>query len=307
MEVMLHLIATWGLLVVFASVLLDQGGIPVPAYPLIIVTTAVAIHNDESTFAIFLVATLAAVLADWAWFLGGRRFGNTLVRLMCKLSLSPDSCVMRTRGVYGRWGPASLIVAKFVPGFAAVATTLAGQTGTKTRTFLFYDAIGAALWAGGAVVLGIVFEDAVEDVLLALENLGHLAVPVLLGLIAAFIAWKWWRRRRFLRALRMARISPAELDALIASGSSPLILDVRDATQRENTGWIPGAMLVRTPDEAHPSPQGEVIVYCDCPNEISAAVLAHALRARGFHKVRPLAGGFDAWRAEGRAIEGGLS
>jgi 3-mercaptopyruvate sulfurtransferase SseA len=66
-------------------------------------------------------------------------------------------------------------------------------------------------------------------------------------------------------------------------------------------------MLVRTPDEAHPSPLGEVIVYCDCPNEISAAVLAHALRARGFRKVRPLAGGFDAWRAEGRAVEGGLS
>jgi membrane protein DedA with SNARE-associated domain/rhodanese-related sulfurtransferase len=305
MDAMLQLIATWGLLVVFASVLLDQGGIPVPAYPLVIVTTAVAVHHGESTFAIFLVATLAAVLADWAWFLGGRRFGNTLVRLMCKLSLSPDSCVMRTRGVYGRWGPASLIVAKFVPGFAAVATTLAGQTGTKTRTFLFFDAIGAALWAGGAVLLGIVFEDAVEDVLNALENTGHFALPVVLGLIIAFVAWKWWRRQRFLRALRMARISPAELDALIASGSSPLILDVREKGQHDSTGWIPGAMLVRTPDEAQAPPHGEVIVYCDCPNEISAAVLAHALKARGFRHVRPLAGGFEAWRAEGRAVEGG--
>ena len=305
MDAMLQLIAAWGLLVVFAAVLLDQGGIPVPAYPLVIVTTAVAVHHDESTFAIFVVATGAAVLADWAWFLGGRKFGNTLVRLMCKLSLSPDSCVMRTRGVYGRWGPASLVVAKFVPGFAAVATTLAGQTGTKTRTFLLYDGLGAALWAGGAVVLGIVFEDAVEDVLRALEDLGTHAVPVLLGLVLAFVAWKWWRRQRFLRALRMARISPAELDALIASGSSPLILDVRDAMQRESTGWIPGALLVHTPDEAHAPAHGEVVVYCDCPNEVSAAVLAHALRARGFRKVRPLAGGFDAWRAEGRAVEGG--
>jgi rhodanese-related sulfurtransferase len=224
---------------------------------------------------------------------------------MCKLSLSPDSCVMRTRGIYARYGVASLIVAKFVPGFAAVATTLAGETGTKTRTFLFYDTIGAALWAGGAVLLGILFHDAVEDVLTWLEQLGHFALPVLIGLIGLFIAYKWWRRQSFLRALRMARISPDELGARIEAGNAPLIFDVRAAIDRDRTGWIPGALFVAMPDDARAHVQDEVVVYCDCPNEISAAVLAHALRARGFRKVRPLAGGFDAWRAQGRAIEGG--
>lgn len=306
MDAMLQLIATYGLLVVFVSVLIDQGGIPVPAYPLIIVTTAVAVQHGESTFWIFVVATVAAVIADWAWFQGGRRLGNRLVRLMCKLSLSPDSCVMRTRGIYARWGVASLIVAKFLPGFAAVATTLAGETGTKTRTFLFYDGIGAALWSGGAVLLGILFNDAVEDVLQWLEQLGHFALPVLLALIVLFVAWKWWRRRSFLQALRMARISPAELGARIDAGEAPLILDVRSAHDRDRTGWIPGALFVALPDEAVAPAHDEVVVYCDCPNEVSAAVLAHALQARGFRRVRPLAGGFAAWEAEGRAVERGV-
>jgi rhodanese-related sulfurtransferase len=214
---------------------------------------------------------------------------------------------MKTRGIYARWGIGSLVVAKFVPGFAAVATILAGQSGTPTRKFLFYDGIGAMLWAAGAVVLGIVFRDAVADVLSSFEQLGHLALPLLAALLAVFIGWKWIRRRRFLRELRMARISPAELGAMIDAGDAPLILDVRAEQHRDRTGWIPGALFISTPDETEPPPHEQVIVYCDCPNELSAAVVAHALKSRGFRNVRPLAGGFDAWRAEGRAVEGGLT
>lgn len=303
MDSLLHLIAVYGLVVVFVTVLLDQGGIPVPAYPAIIVTTALAVMDGKSVWPILAVATVAAVLADWVWFTGGRRFGNRIVRLMCRLSLSPDSCVIRTRGAFAKYGVASLIIAKFVPGFAAVATTLAGQSGTRTRTFLFFDGIGAALWAGGAVVLGVVFHDAVDDLLADLADLGHMALPALLAIIAAYIAWKWGRRQWFLRQLRMARVSSAELAQMIDSGNAPLILDVRAEADRRSTGWIPGAVFASTPEEAMAMPHQTVVVYCDCPNEVSAAVLALAIRKRGFRNVRPLAGGVSGWLAEGRAVE----
>ncbi|WP_227977761.1 DedA family protein [Arenimonas daejeonensis] len=148
MEALLALIATYGLLVVFVSVLLDQGGLPVPAYPAVIVTAALAVDRGESVLPILVVSTVAAVLADLLWFFGGRRFGVTLLRLMCRLSLSPDSCVTMTRDIYSRWGAPSLIGAKFVPGFAAVATTLAGENRTRVGIFLFYDTLGALLWSG---------------------------------------------------------------------------------------------------------------------------------------------------------------
>ena len=303
MDSLLHLITAYGLLVVFVTVLLDQGGIPVPAYPAIVVTTALAVTNDKSVWPNLAVATEAAVLADWAWFAGGRRWGNSLVRLVCKLSLSPDSCVMRTRGAFAKYGIASLIVAKFIPGFAAVATTLAGQSGTRTRTFLFFDGIGAALWAGGAVLLGVIFRNAVDDVLEAFADLGHMALPALLAVIAVYVAYKWWRRRSYVQQLHMARVSSAELARLIDSGNAPLILDVRPETDRLRTGWIPGAVFATTADEAMAVPHESVVVYCDCPNEISAAVLALAIQRRGFRNVRPLAGGVSGWLAEGRPVE----
>jgi len=302
MDTLLQLIATYGLLVVFVSVFLDQGGIPIPAYPPIIVTTAITVDAGHAWWPVLLVSALAAVLADWLWFLGGRRLGAKLVRLMCKLSLSPDSCVRTTRGVYARWGISSLAVAKFIPGFAAVATTLAGETGTSTRRFLVYDGIGALLWSGVAVALGVVFHHAVDRVLLQLEELGHYAIPVLLALLVAFVVWKWLRRRHFLYQLRMARISVDELHQLLEGEQPPLVLDVRSPDQRAASGWIPGAVFAFAPGDVDIQVQDEVVVYCDCPNEISAAVLARELQQRGFRRVRPLAGGFAAWKESGRQV-----
>jgi membrane protein DedA with SNARE-associated domain/rhodanese-related sulfurtransferase len=302
METLLYLIATYGLLVVFVSVFLDQGGVPVPAYPPIIVTTAITVDAGNSYWPVLIVGTVAAVAADWLWFAGGRRLGAKLVRLMCRLSLSPDSCVRTTRGIYARWGTPSLMVAKFVPGFAAVATTLAGENGTSTRRFLLFDGIGAVLWAGVAVALGVLFHGAVDRVLIQLEELGRYAIPVVVGVIAAFVVWKWAHRQHFLRQLRMTRISADELHRLIESGTQPLILDVRSPEQRLASGWIPGAVFAFAPGDAEIPVHDEVVVYCDCPNEVSAAVLARDLKRRGFQRVRPLAGGFEAWRAWGGQV-----
>ena len=302
MDTLLYLIATYGLLVVAVSVFLDQGGVPVPAYPPIIVTTSMALQAGESVWPILIVSTLAAVIADWLWFIGGRRLGAKLVRLMCKLSLSPDSCVLRTRGVYGRWGPASLMVAKFVPGFAAVATTLAGETGVSTRRFLMFDTVGALLWSGLAVLLGVLFKDVVESVLMQLDELGRYGLMLVLVLILGFILWKWFNRHRVLQQLRMARITADELHGLIETGGAPLILDVRSNERRESSGWIPGAVFVNSLSDVALPAQDQVVVYCDCPNELSAAVLARELHKRGFRRVRPLAGGFDAWRESGRQV-----
>ncbi len=162
---------------------------------------------------------LGTLLADLLWFAGGKRFGASLLRVMCRLSLSPDSCVGLTRRIYARWGPPSLIVSKYVPGFAAVATTLAGETGTSLRRFALYDAIGAALWAGGAIALGAIFHEAVEAILIELDRLGRYALWVLFGAVLLFIAVKWWQRHRFLTKIRMARISVQELASLPLSRS----------------------------------------------------------------------------------------
>jgi membrane protein DedA with SNARE-associated domain/rhodanese-related sulfurtransferase len=303
MDTLLHIIESYGLWVVFVCVLLDQGGLPFPSYAPMIVTAALASDKHESLLPVLLVATLGALIADVAWFAGGRRFGSQLLRLMCRVSLSPDSCVGLTRRIYVRWGAPSLILAKYIPGFAAVSTTLAGESGTSWRRFIIYDGIGAALWAGGAVALGAIFHEAVEAVLEQLDQLGQLAVLLLIAAIVLFVLVKWWQRNRFMAQIRMSRISIDELMSLLDSGSATTILDVRTAERRAQSGWIPGSISVRDISELQLTPGDEVIVYCDCPNDASAAVVAKQLKERGFKRVRPLAGGIEAWQARGWPVD----
>lgn len=304
MDFLLHLVAVYGLLLVFATTLVDQGGLPLPAYPVIVATAAFAQAGGGPLWPIVVVATLAALIADVSWFVGGKRWGVRLLRLMCKVSLSPDSCVLMTRGIFTRWGAPSLMVAKFVPGFAAVATLLAGEARIRWRTFLLFDGIGALLWSGVGVLIGALFHSAVREALDTLAALGRYGVAVIVLAAAVFVGWKWLKRHLFLRELGLARISPQDLQALIDSDAPPVVLDVRLLARRAETGWIPGSIHVNTMEEAASRASGEVVVYCDCPNEASAAALAADLRKHGFHRVRPLAGGFEGWRDSGHVIVG---
>jgi membrane protein DedA with SNARE-associated domain/rhodanese-related sulfurtransferase len=299
MEALIHVIETYGLWVVFFSVLLDQGGLPTPSYAPMIVTAALAIEAHQPLWPILAVGTLGALVADIAWFAGGRRYGAQLLRLMCRISLSPDSCVGTTRRIYERFGAPSLILAKYIPGFAAVSTTLAGQAGTRWPRFLVFDFLGAVLWVSGALILGAVFHEAVEAVLTTLEALGHIALAMLLLAVALFMAFKWWQRHRFLREIRMTRISSDDLRSEMQSIPGLLLVDVRSAESRARTGWIPGSINVRDVSELNVDPGSAIVVYCDCPNDASAAMVARKLKALGFKHVRPLAGGISAWRARG--------
>jgi len=304
MDLLRQLIGEHGLLVVFVGVLLEQGGLPLPAYPLLIVAGALAYESGQSLWPVVASAVAGALIADLVWFAGGRRFGGWMLRLMCRLSLSPDSCVSGARGTYTRWGAPTLIVAKFVPGLAAVATTMAGQMRLPVGRFLFFDGIGAVLWASAAVAIGVGFHDAVADVLALIEAWGRQGLLLIALFVAAYLLHRWLQRRRFLRDTRIARISVDELQARLGEEGSPLILDIRDPIERSTEGWIPGALLVDQAGASIEVPAGtELVVYCDCPNEASAAQVALQWKKRGHPRVRPLAGGFDAWRDRGLPIE----
>jgi membrane protein DedA with SNARE-associated domain/rhodanese-related sulfurtransferase len=303
MEAVIEFVEAYGLWVAFVAVLLDQGGLPIPSYSVVIITAALAVKSNGSIPELLLVTVIAILIADVSWFYGGRRYGGRLLRLVCRLSLSPDSCVNLTRRTYARFGAPSLILAKYVPGFAAVATTLAGEAGTGLGRFLLFDGIGAALWAAGAIALGVIFNDAVAAVLGALEDLGHVATALLLSGFALYVILKWWKRRLFLQRIRMARISPDDLRDLLQSHSPPIVLDVRIPTSRARDGWIPGSIAAPLPHDPATDPSLEIIVYCDCPNDASAAVEARRLLDRGFMHVRPLAGGFGSWRERGLQVQ----
>jgi len=306
---LVSLLSQYGLAVVFANVLIEQIGLPVPAIPTLVVAGALASEGKLSVPWLFAVALAACSLADTAWYIAGRRFGNGVMKLLCRISLTPDSCVSETQARFERWGVNALVVAKFIPGLATIAPPLAGATRIGWRSFLFYNTLGGMLWVGAGLGGGILLGPQMEGLLTRLDDIGTSAVLVTVALLAAYIAFKWWERRRFFLMLRMARIGVDELYRLIDAGAAPLIVDVRSATaQTLQPQRIPGAMHV--PMNAvdhhvkHLPRDREIILYCTCPNEASAAQVAKLLMNRGFSKVRPLHGGLDAWIAAGYEVEG---
>ncbi|RXZ36146.1 sulfurtransferase [Oxalobacteraceae bacterium CAVE-383] len=306
MSYLFQLIEHYGLLLVFANVLLEQLGAPLPAYPTLIITGAMASRGEYSVPVLLLTAVVAALIADYVWYRLGRRYGRRVLSLLCRISLSPDSCVRQTETSYTRYGAPSLVIAKFIPGFASVASALAGAIGTRTTAFLIFDGLGAALWAGLGIFLGTLFSDGIDELLNVLQQLGEWGLLLIGGGFLIFIARKWWQRKRFISSLRMARITVHELDQLFKEGLEPTVVDVRSSMAQQD-GRIPGARTVFSKDigtfELDAAVDSEIIVYCACPNEASAAQVAKQLMARGYHKVRPLAGGIDAWVAAGYSVE----
>jgi membrane protein DedA with SNARE-associated domain/rhodanese-related sulfurtransferase len=297
----------YGLLVVFLSVLLAEGGLPLPAFPLLIATGALATQGRQQVLEIILAGVSGALVADLAWYWGGQRYGRRVLGLLCKMSLSPDFCVRQTETVFLKVGPWSLLFAKFFPALSTISVAMAGVTKMRLPEFLLLNTIGALLFVGVGVVMGLVFQDAVTDLLLTLGHIGKFGVLFVLAVLGLYLSARWWRRRAFIRGLSADRITVDELRGLISAGHTPLILDVRPKEIRSREGIIPGA-LSANPADIDPvlttySHEREIVVYCACPNEVSAAVAAKRLRQAGFQNIRPLLGGIDAWVQAGQPLE----
>ncbi len=306
MNTLLAWLAEYGLGFAFVNVLAEQVGLPVPAYPVLVVTGALSVEGRYSWPALLAVAVAACLIADLAWYAAGRRYGSKVLRTICRMSISPDSCVRQTESLFERWGIWSLLVAKFVPGFGTLATALSGNMRLPLAAFVAVDTLGAVLYAGIGIGVGVVFHDAVDDIVEAFENLGRVGLVLIVTAVVLFLLSRWWQRERLLRQLRSARITVPELQDLIGNGSAPAIIDVRSAGSRQRDGAIPGAQPwpAQAGDELPTfSRDLEVIVYCACPNEVSAAKVARELQRAGFSNVRPLLGGIDAWIAAGLPVE----
>lgn len=295
-------------LAVFGVVLLQQLGAPIPASPLLILAGANAVDDPLQGAYALALAVAASGIGSVPWFYAGRRYGDRLLRQVCRMSLSADSCIRRTEGAFERYGAASLVVSKFIPGFAHVAAPLAGALRIGFVPFLVYSGAGAALWAGSGLALGVLFHRQIDWLLGRLAELGGIGLMVLAAALALYVAFRFVDRWRFLRSLRTGRIGVAELNELIARGDAPVILDVRSSARRVlDARSIPGARpvdLERLEETLAAIPRmREVVVYCACPNEATAFKVALLLRRRGVRRVRPLAGGIDAWVGAGLKTE----
>ncbi|MGV7244962.1 DedA family protein/thiosulfate sulfurtransferase GlpE [Caballeronia sp. M23-90] len=313
---MLHDLADrYGPAIVFFNVMGAALGLPVPAMPtLIVVGASVAMmgangHAVLPHLALMLaIAVVGGVLGDLVWFQGGRRYGDRTLKTICKLSLSRDTCVKKTERFFGRWGVRVLLVAKFIPGLSLVSVPLAGAMGVRTRSFIAHDGVGVALWAAVGLLVGVAFAAQLDMVFAMIAQLGRQALIVVAIALAGYVAYRYWRRKMLMKTLETARITVDELYALMENKPVPAIFDIRSSEKRVLDPFvIPGSVFADERElqkivESY-QPDQKIIIYCSCPNEVSAAWMAKSLRNAGFKDVVPLTGGLDAWRLAGLELK----
>jgi membrane protein DedA with SNARE-associated domain/rhodanese-related sulfurtransferase len=303
-----HILLAYGYLLLFAWVLVAQFGIPLPATP-VLLAAGVLSAAHELSFPLALLACVAASLtADSTWFLIGRRHGHHVLRILCKLSLEPTTCVRRTEDSFGRRRGVTLMFAKFVPGLSMLAPPVAGQNGMAFGSFLFFDGIGAMLWVGTLLTAGRFFGDLLKHDPRLLNWAGEFSGGLLVLAILVFLAARIVRRRVILKNLAAARLEPTELKQWLDDGEEVYIVDLRHprALLRESF-TLPGAHCF-TPQEMatrhHEIPRDrDIVLYCDCPNEATAAKAALTLHRLGIKRVRPLRGGYDEWKRLGFPLD----
>jgi membrane protein DedA with SNARE-associated domain/rhodanese-related sulfurtransferase len=296
-----------GYTVLLAWVFAEQIGLPVPSLPLLLAAGALAGTGQFNFFACLAVSVFAAVCADSIWYQMGRMKGIKVLQLLCKISLEPDSCVRRTEGLFSTQGARSLLVAKFFPGFSTVAPPLAGVFHMAMGRFLLYDAGGSLIWAGSFLLLGYIFSGQIEYIAERAASLGSGLLVLIIGGMAGYILYKYIGRRRFLRELRISRITVEELKQKIDDGEEVMVIDLRHPLDFDaDPETIPGAFRFDAKELEEKNDRlprdREVILYCTCPNEATSARLALLLRRQGIKHIRPLQGGLDAWREQGYPV-----
>jgi membrane protein DedA with SNARE-associated domain len=298
----------YGYLLLFAWVLVEQLGVPLPATPVLLAAGALSAERQLSFWGALAASVAGAVIADSVWFRVGRRHGHHLLNLLCKLSLEPNTCVRRTQDSFTRRRGRMLMFAKFVPGLGALAAPVAGQNGMNAGAFLLYDGLGCTLWVGTLLLLGRWFGDLLKRDPRVLNWAGRFSGALLILGVIGFFVGRLWRRRTVLKKLAASRLEPEELKRQIEAGQPVYIIDLRHPLELLAEPFtLPGAQHF-APDllAAHHSEiprDRDVVLYCTCPSEATSAKTALMLHRLGVERVRPLRGGYDEWKRLGFPLD----
>jgi len=300
-------------LILFAWVLIEQGGLPVPSVPLMLAAgTMSAAGRLHVAFAIPVVM-LACLISDSAWFWLGKRYGSRVLNLLCKFSMEAATCVSKTQGTVTKRGAFTLLFAKWVPGLSTMAAPIVGQAGIPYSKFVAYDMAGTLLWASAWLFVGRFFGDVAKKSQEFFSTLEHFAVVLIVAMVLGWQVWRYVKRRQFLNELRGLRLEPQQLQAMIVDAERegnelPFIVDLRHPLDVLTDPMVlPGAVRIG-PDDLKvrisliPMDR-DVVLYCTCPSEETSAKVALELRKMGIRRVRPLRGGLQGWKDAGLPLE----
>ncbi|MDE1169650.1 MAG: VTT domain-containing protein [Verrucomicrobium sp.] len=292
----------------FAWILAEQLGVPIPAMPVILAAGTLVASGKFGLLSCVGLILVACLLADGIWYYLGRSKGVHILHFVCRLSWKPNTCISQTKGVFMRYGASALLFAKFVPGLNTLAPPLAGAVGISARRFFAYDAAGSLFWGLLPLLAGLGLGAAMPDPARIGAFLQENWAEVLACVVGAFLLWTFAHRRIYLYQLGQELKKAVTVEALkemLDRGEDLVLLDIRHPINfKLRPVMLPGARHVGYQEieannlEKVPM-ERSLIVYCDCPRDQASAHVVRMLRRRGAKSVRLLHGGLEAWEKLG--------
>lgn len=306
MNTLIELVQTYGLWIIFLITLFQSIGLPLPAFAILIVTAAVTPITAIDIISLIVTATLGSLIGDIILYFAGKRLGTSILGKLCRISLSPDSCVKSSGDIFSRYGPPALAVVKFVPGLSTLAPVVAGVYAMPIFSFIAFSMLAAAFYSVSAVSLGVLFRHEIGSLIATLTEFGKLGLFIVIISFGIYLFVKWLQRYRLIRQFKTDRVTVNDLVELMQENPGHIIFDARPEDQRTRNGFIPGSIPISdinlTEIANLYAAYDEIIIYCSCPNELTAAKYADKLRRSGLKRIRPLLGGVDEWAKSGGTI-----
>jgi membrane protein DedA with SNARE-associated domain len=263
LKTLLQLLLTHPYAVLLFSAVLERVGLPLFLSPMLVGAGALAATGRMQFDVAVWIALVACVAGDTLWYELGRKKGDRVLSMLCRISLEPESCVRRTRNFFSKGTKRTVVISKWLPGLSHIVPAVAGLSGVDRMSFFLTNTAGSAIWIMALMLAGYV---PVARWHLG-PAIGPIAFEAALVLLAGNVGFKFVQKRRFLRELDQARIAPQELHQMIDKGQPLVILDLRHALDSvTDPRTLPGALRV-LPDDvtAHldllPKDK-DIILYC---------------------------------------------
>jgi membrane protein DedA with SNARE-associated domain/rhodanese-related sulfurtransferase len=298
-----------GYAVIFLMVFLEAIGLPVPAALALVAGGAAAASGVLRVPAVLLIAVVGMLLGDSLLYLLGNHMGWGLLGVLCRVSVSPETCILRSAESFYKRGRKTLLIAKFIPGVNTMAPPLAGSMKMPFAQFLGLDLVGAALYTFVFGAIGFLFRDFVAAITRGFQAAGHTTALVGLFALILFISYRvlLYSKNRIYRIV--PRVQVIELAERLQSeeGGKILLVDVRSHGYYDS-----GATRIRGSIRIEPNnlsqemktlpKDKDIYMYCTCLREATSARVAHLLREQGYNAF-VIIGGLAAWRKAGHPVE----
>jgi membrane protein DedA with SNARE-associated domain len=264
MQYLLEILRHNAPVVIFFVAFCETLGLPIPAFPFLVLTGCLIVEDSLSWPPIVLAALVGALAGDQFWYWMGRRIGKRALNLLCRFTLNPDACMHRSQTLFHQRSAALILFAKLIPGVNVLTPPLSGIMGMSPLRYILLDAAACLIWVGVGMELGILFG---RNILSSLEGVQYTLLILLILMFGFYVVFRIVYRRHLIRRYAIPRIEAPDLHQEIASEDGPVVLDLRNERDYLESGRIlPGARRISPGDldvtvDSLPR-EKKIVLYC---------------------------------------------